>query len=614
MSKNHPSLAALVATIVAASLASCDVRRGASLATSGESNATNDPTGMETIDQGRSPHGTLATAAPGGSSRVSSRVALLAQAPEYMTTDSAVNRLLGLTANQLDVGNAFFQRLGTNQRTCGSCHLPSAAWGTSVVQLQAIFNASDGGVDPDHLGLSAIFTPIDGAICPTSPVGTFPERQAAYQLLLEEGLIRIRIGVPAGAEFDVTATADPYDCPATCGGSESGSACSAPGATLSEYRRPLPTTNLRALSTVMWDGRESIPNSVNITSPACAAPRCPVPACTTPPCAASGSFQNQANNATIAHLQGVGLTSTVEQSIVAFQFQNVTAQVSDDTVGDLTADGARGGPDSIGAQVAFVGHNDNFGDCADLACRRILAPLGVGRRGAPFDPNAFTIYDAWANSPDPNRASIARGQALFNTFPIPIAGVSGINDEPVFCAANPTDPGCTGPSPTGPTIVHGACTTCHDAPNFGNHSVVAALNIGLADPQPASASRPIGGVTSGAFLPLYTATCNATGQAHGACTIGGPDCTASPGESSMAGPACGSIRLTDLGRGLISGKWKQLGRFKGPILRGMTARAPFFHNGFAADPAKVLAFYEARFGIVFTTQQTTDLVHFLDVL
>ncbi len=574
--------------------------------------ATLAPARAITQSQAPIPSGTASQKATGGTPRAI--VALAALTPEYATTDPAINRLLGLTESELDINNAFFQRLGTNQRTCASCHPPSAAWGTSIVQLQAIFEATRGGVVQDHLGLSAIFSLIDGANCPTDPVGTLSQRQAAYTALLEEGLIRIRVGVPAGAEFDVTAVADPYGCSATCGGGGSGPACSASGATLSEYRRPLPTTNLRAISTVMWDGRESLPNSVNVTSPACATPPCAVPVCTTPPCAASGSFQNQANNATIAHMQGVGLTSAVEQSIANFQFQNVTAQASGATVGDLTADGARGGPDPLHAQTVFIGHNDNFGDCIDQACRRILAPLGVGQRGAPFSANVFTIYNAWSGSSHPDRASIARGQVLFNTFPIPISNVSGINDEPAFCAANPTDSGCTGPTPTGPTLVNGGCVTCHDAPNFGNHTIVAALNIGLADPQPASAGSPIGGTTPGAFLPLYTATCNATGEAHGACAIDGPDCTAPAGGSAMASPACGSIRLTDLGRGLITGKWKQLGRFKGPVLRGMPARAPFFHNGFGTDPGKVLDFYEARFGITFSTQQTTDLINFLNVL
>jgi hypothetical protein len=551
-------------------------------------------------------HGSMQTLADGTASPTKFQA-------RYVTSDPSVNQLLGLTQSQLDTNNAFFKRLGTNQRTCASCHLPSAAWGISTVQTQAIFNASNGGLDQDRLGLSAIFTPIDGANCPTTPVASLSQRREAYSALLNEGLIRIRIGVPPGAEFDVTSVADPYRCSATCGGT-SGPACSAPGATLSEYRRPLPTTNLRALSTLMFDGRETIAGSLSLTSPACSSPPCAVPVCTRPPCTSSGSLQNQANNAVIGHMQGVGLTSAQEQEIVNFQFRNLSAQVRDNLVGDLTAGGAQGGPAALHAQTAFIGHNDNFGDCVDQACRTLLAPLGIGKRGAPFNPRVFTIYRAWEGSSDPNRASIARGEVLFNTFPIPITGVSGINDEPVFCAAVPSDPGCQGQSPTGPTVVNGGCVTCHDAPNFGDHSVVAALNIGLADPQPASATTPIGGTTPGAFLPLYTATCNTTGQAHHACTIGGPDCTAPPGGSAMAAPTCGSIKLTDLGRGLITGKWKQLGRFKGPILRGMPARAPFFHNGFATDPSKVLNFYEERFGIVLGDGQRADLINFLNAL
>ena len=46
----------------------------------------------------------------------------------------------------------------------------------------------------------------------------------------------------------------------------------------------------------------------------------------------------------------------------------------------------------------------------------------------------------------------------------------------------------------------------------------------------------------------------------------------------------------------------------------MPARAPFFHNGFAANPGAVLDFYEDRFGISFNPQQTQDFINFLNVL
>ena len=53
---------------------------------------------------------------------------------------------------------------------------------------------------------------------------------------------------------------------------------------------------------------------------------------------------------------------------------------------------------------------------------------------------------------------------------------------------------------------------------------------------------------------------------------------------------------------------------KGPILRGLAARAPYFHNGSAATLMDAVNFYDKRFGIGFTDQQKQDLVNFLNTL
>src|SRR5207247_9963734 len=66
-----------------------------------------------------------------------------------------------------------------------------------------------------------------------------------YSLLRTRGLIRIAIAVPATADYYVHSVNNPYGC------NESD--------VISMYRRPLPSTNLRFLSTVMFDGRESSP-------------------------------------------------------------------------------------------------------------------------------------------------------------------------------------------------------------------------------------------------------------------------------------------------------------------------------------------------------------------
>ena len=66
--------------------------------------------------------------------------------------------------------------------------------------------------------------------------------------------------------------------------------------------------------------------------------------------------------------------------------------------------------------------------------------------------------------------------------------------------------------------------------------------------------------------------------------------------------------------GAITGKWKDIGRFKGPILRGLSGRAPYFHNGAAATLADVVTFYDTRFELGLSEQQKADLVAFLKAL
>jgi cytochrome c peroxidase len=53
---------------------------------------------------------------------------------------------------------------------------------------------------------------------------------------------------------------------------------------------------------------------------------------------------------------------------------------------------------------------------------------------------------------------------------------------------------------------------------------------------------------------------------------------------------------------------------KGPILRGLASRTPYFHNGSEATLADVIRFYEMRFNIRFTPQEKVDLIAFLNSL
>ena len=140
------------------------------------------------------------------------------------------------TTGSIDLGNPFFQSLGTNGRSCATCHLQSDGMGLSAASVRAAFAAS-GGTDP-------LFASVDGANCPSvTPADGAP----GHSLLLNSGLIRIGLTVPPGAEFTITAVHDPYGC-----------ALEGSPSVASVYRRPLPTTNLRFLSAVMFDGRETL--------------------------------------------------------------------------------------------------------------------------------------------------------------------------------------------------------------------------------------------------------------------------------------------------------------------------------------------------------------------
>jgi len=412
-------------------------------------------------------------------------------------------------AGSIDLNNEFFQDLGKNGRRCVSCHVPSVGWTITPKQLKTVFDQTDGGKFEDGLGLSAVFRTVDGSNSPKADVSTLANRRKAYSLLLNRGLIRIGLPMPANAEFELVAVDDPYKF--------------ASAKELSLFRRPLPTANLKFDSTVMWDGREVQPNLTVMQM-----------------------FENQANTAQLVHAEGKPLTLKQRQSIAKFTVGLASAQIIDKKAGDLHDDGAKGGPAEILKQEFHIGINDNFGD-------------PVTRQ--PFTPIVFTIFDKWTKAKGYNedaRRAVARGQALFNTKPISIVGVSGINDEAVF---------------GNPKKLVGTCTTCHNTPNGGNHSVVAPLNIGLVD-----ASRRT------ADMPLYTLRNKATGQ---------------------------TVKVTDPGRAMISGKWAHIGRFKGPMLRNLAARAPYFHNGFAEDLDAVVDFYDERFVIGFTKQEKSDLIAFL---
>lgn len=443
------------------------------------------------------------------------------------------------TAGLIDLTGPFFQSLGTNGRTCGSCHQPSDGMSVSAANVQTRFDTS-GGTDP-------IFRTNDGSNCNHNiDVSTVTGRSAAYSLLRTRGLIRIAIAVPSTADFYVVSVQNSYGCSETD--------------IISMYRRPLPSTNLRFLSAVMSDGRESsaLTGTTKILF-------------SNYPGSLQADLRHQSMDATNGHAQGNGSrpTEAEKQQIVDFEMGLFTAQATGNETGNLHAQGATGGPISLINQPFFISINSSV---------HPLVPSLEQPGSDPFDPAIFDAFNAWSSLPyhDP-RAAVARGQALFNSKLINISGVAGIND----------DVSAGGLVPGGVPSLTGTCGTCHDTPNLGNHSFPTPLNIGVGDFFSPASSVSKGGLDL-TYLPRITV------------------CKKSD--------ASGCVTTTDLGLALIDGKFDHIGKLKGPILRGLSARAPYFHNGSAQTLLDVVRFYEGRFGVSFTAQEEADLVAFLSSL
>ena len=465
----------------------------------------------------------------------------------FFPNPSGASQTYSANGGGIDLTGPFFQSMGTNGRSCATCHQPSDGMSVSAANVQLRFLLSQGR-DP-------IFRPVDGSNCNHDVnVSAFRARQAAYSLLRSRGLFRIAIAVPANANYQVVSVSNPYGC------NESD--------VISMYRRPLPATNLRFLSAVMVDGRESTPatGTTKILY-------------SNYPSSLINDLEHQAADATMGHAQGDGTrpTPAEQQDIVNFEMGLSTAQAFDYRAGFLNARSANGGVKGLINQPFFITMNSSVNPLVPA----LEQPAGLVAPGdGQFSSAIFNTFDAWASLPETDpRAAIARGQAIFNSKPINITEVAGIND----------DVSTGGLVSGGVASLQGTCGTCHDTPNVGNHSFPTALNIGTGDPDPSNSSANLGGLDI-SYLPSITVckTDPATGLSTSTCKT-----------------------TTDLGQALIDGNFDHVGKIKGPILRGLSARAPYFHNGSAQSLQDVVRFYEMRFGLTLSPQEESDLVAFL---
>jgi hypothetical protein len=363
------------------------------------------------------------------------------------------------------------------------------------------------------------------------------------------------------------------------------------------YRRPLPTTNFRFLTTAAWDGQDTRqfpdpirrPTSAGVFDIARATIR--------------GRQTGASLIAPDGHVYTGAELDTLAQQTSDFMFSTTTAQETVNGGAPLYADGAQGGVSNLYGLPYYFGINDVLeGDLMVVPGATAGSVMEVFS-GKGFDPHVMTLYDSWTGHGNKVRASIARGQALFNqTNRLVIDDVNGIqsyNRTIGVVGGGSTGVGTVGaaivlpdsrtiPALTGP--VPGAiagCITCHDGTNVGNHSTRLPINIGVADVVPAGSNNNTNTGLNNAGLPVFYLRNKVSGEI---------------------------VKTTDPGRAVISGKWAHIGQFKGPILHGLVSRGPFFHSGAAKSLGDVVEFYNARFHANFTAQEKADLVAFLESL
>jgi cytochrome c peroxidase len=462
------------------------------------------------------------------------------------------------TAASIDQNNPFFQNLGANGRTCNSCHKFEGAMGISVAQIKSIFNQSS-GTDP-------LFRINDGSNAPTgfyANTSTVSARQISFSMLLNHGDIRVGIGIPATRDYSLAAVNDPYGF--------------ASANELSLFRRPMPSTNMAFSVHVMWDGRESEGGRTVVRD----------------------ALINQANDATQGHAQrATPLDTGTRQAIADFQLRLFSAQqianvgsttTRLDVPGTATAEeSAAGNPSNLLlalTQTTSAGGNGTFpaigntsATAMPVVSRNVNNPFngnallarcpddGANHTGC-FKNQALTAFEPWESaelgpSTDPvviRRGQIGDGENTFYNRPFNVSGVAGLNDV------------------TGHAVESVTCTTCHNTPQGGTNSSARFFDTGVAD---ASGANPL--FTSD--FPIYTFRRNTDGFQRS---------------------------VTDPGVALRTGKFADLGKFKVPNLRGLPARAPYFHNGSANSLTDVVNFYNRRFNIGLSQTEINNLVLFL---
>jgi hypothetical protein len=325
------------------------------------------------------------------------------------------------TTGAIDFTNPMFLQLGTNPRSCATCHAPDQGWAMTADNNKQLFKDSD-GLDP-------LFNLVDEGNRPDADISTKDARRATFgpttvKLALTRFTRNISAAAAMAAEYSIIAVEDPSGFPLVTTSS------------FLNFRRPTHMVNSTKTSSIF-----------NTSAPVQDIP---------------ATIANVFNGAAGLHLQRDVANNPVpvEQRNAGrdFVLGLFFAQIKDNRAGRLDADGANGGPAFLSTVPFYLGINTIPGP----------DPMGVAHTR-----KVFNIFDAWAvfaddanchgNKRDEARGAIYRGQEIFNFHEFTISGVNGFNNI----------------AGIGEPYV-GTCASCHNVPNVGGHAVIRMMDIGTA--------------------------------------------------------------------------------------------------------------------------------------
>lgn len=322
----------------------------------------------------------------------------------------------------------FFDDRGINGRACITCHQPSNAMGLSTDRIRQQYE--------DSRGKDPVFAAIDGSNCPSLP----QHDVESHSLLLQRGLFRIALQVPANADYKIEVVRDPSTC-----NTSSTYGLNAKTPAISVFRRPRVVANLKYV--LGTDGAFHVNAAAKATLAADGRDR---------------TLAQQAAEAMHAHEQaGRALTKDELQQILDFESQVFVAQTADYTGGDLTE---VGGP--LGAwALGFKKH------LSSDPAQPIFLEAGYWSKATHGNAGHTPETDF--------RESVARGNAIFMNRSFHIREVAGM--------------------PGGPAS--GTCATCHTAPLAGSNLTNPAMDTGTtayATPDEALSYLPLFKITCNA--------------------------------------------------------------------------------------------------------------------